>query len=71
MEFNKAALSLADGFPPDNKKGALNRLLKVMTICRSQDLHSAFQVHLHAWLGGGITVRIRIDMAENPSDRSS
>lgn len=29
VEFNKAALSLADAFPPDQKKAALNRLLKV------------------------------------------
>ena len=29
MEFNKAALSLADAFPADQKKAALNRLLKV------------------------------------------
>ncbi|KAI3426985.1 hypothetical protein D9Q98_006929 [Chlorella vulgaris] len=28
VEFNKAALSLADAFPPDQKKAALNRLLK-------------------------------------------
>lgn len=29
VEFNKAALSLADAFPADQKKAALNRLLKV------------------------------------------
>lgn len=29
VEFNKAALSLADAFPPEQKKAALNRLLKV------------------------------------------
>ena len=28
VEFNKAALSLADAFPADQKKAALNRLLK-------------------------------------------
>lgn len=28
VEFNKAALSLADAFPAEQKKGALNRLLK-------------------------------------------
>lgn len=28
VEFNKAALSLADAFPPEQKKAALNRLLK-------------------------------------------
>lgn len=33
MEFNKAALSLADAFPADQKKVALNRLLKVGLGC--------------------------------------
>ena len=32
VEFNKAALSLADAFPADQKKAALNRLLKVRTV---------------------------------------
>lgn len=34
MEFNKAALSLADAFPADQKKAALNRLLKVGGLAR-------------------------------------
>ena len=29
VEFNKAALSLSDTIPADQKKAALNRLLKV------------------------------------------
>lgn len=29
VEFNKAALSLAESIPLDQRKGALNRLLKV------------------------------------------
>lgn len=39
VEFNKAALSLSDSIPADQKKAALNRLLKVrmqnrlMNIC--------------------------------------
>ncbi len=31
VEFNKAALSLSDSIPADQKKAALNRLLKVQS----------------------------------------
>ena len=31
VEFNKAALSLSDSIPAEQKKAALNRLLKVCT----------------------------------------
>lgn len=44
MEFNKAALSLADAFPTDQKKAALNRLLKV---------GAGKGISLHCWPGIG------------------
>lgn len=34
VEFNKAALSLSDSIPGEQKKAALNRLLKVGTSCK-------------------------------------
>ncbi len=41
VEFNKAALSLSDSIPADQKKAALNRLLKVqflaLLLCQMPD----------------------------------
>lgn len=33
VEFNKAALSLSDAIPTDQRKAALNRLLKARPAC--------------------------------------
>ena len=33
VEFNKAALSLSDAIPTDQRKAALNRLLKARAAC--------------------------------------
>lgn len=56
VEFNKAALSLSDSIPGDQKKAALNRLLKVRQNIASEHLsmstqalshqHNRFQVQL-------------------------